>query len=56
MYGTDRDKLSSVAALHAEYVKLIKQKETLYVDYGELKKQVNEYEIINIDNFLKIER
>lgn len=51
-------KLPSVAALQVEYAKLSEQKETLYADYGKLKKQVNEYDTMkrNIDSFLKIDR
>jgi len=47
-------KLPSVAALQAEYEKLQDQKEPLYADYGKLKKQVKEYDIIrqNIDSIL----
>ena len=51
-------KLPSVAALQAEYAKLTEQKESLYADYGKLKKQVKEYDTMkrNIDSFLKIDR
>ena len=47
-------KLPNVAALQAEYAKLQEQKETLYGDYGRLKKQVKEYDVINrnIDSIL----
>ena len=50
-------KLPNVAALQAEYVKLQEQKETLYADYGRLKKQVKEYDVIkrNIDSILRRE-
>ena len=50
-------KLPSVAALQAEYVKLQEQKEKLYADYGRLKKQVKEYDVIkrNIDSILRRE-
>ena len=50
-------KLPSVAALQAEYVKLQEQKKTLYADYGRLKKQVKEYDVIkrNIDSVLRRE-
>ena len=50
-------KLPNVAALQAEYVKLQEQKETLYGDYGRLKKQVKEYDVIkrNIDSILRRE-
>ena len=51
-------KLPSVATLQVEYAKLSEQKETLYADYGKLKKQVKEYDTMNrnIDSFLKINR
>ena len=51
-------KLPNVAALQAEYAKLQEQKEALYADYGKLKKQVKEYDVIkrNIDSILKTER
>ena len=50
-------KLPNVAVLQAEYVKLQEQKETLYADYGRLKKQVKEYDVIkrNIDSILRRE-
>ena len=50
-------KLPSVAALQAEYAALGEQKETLYADYGRLKKQVKEYDVIkrNIDSILRRE-
>ena len=50
-------KLPDVAALQAEYAKLQEQKETLYADYGRLKKQVKEYDVIkrNIDSILRRE-
>ena len=50
-------KLPSVAALQAEYAALGEQKETLYADYGRLKKQVREYDVIkrNIDSILRRE-
>ena len=50
-------KLPNVAALQAEYAKLQEQKETLYADYGRLKKQVKEYDVIkrNIDSILRRE-
>ena len=50
-------KLPNVAALQGEYAKLQEQKEALYADYGKLKKQVKEYDVIkrNIDSLLKIE-
>lgn len=48
-------KLPNLAALQAEYEKLQEQKETLRADYGKLKKQVREYDIIrqNIDSILR---
>ena len=48
-------KLPNLAALQAEYEKLQEQKEALYADYGRLKKQVKEYDIIkqNIDSILR---
>ena len=48
-------KLPNVAALQAEYEKLQSQKEALYADYGKLKKQVKEYDVIkqNIDSILR---
>lgn len=51
-------KLPSVAALQAEYAKLQEQRETLYADYGKLKKQVGEYDVIkrNIDSILRQDR
>ena len=50
-------KLPNVAALQAEYAKLQEQKKTLYADYGRLKKQVKEYDVIkrNIDSILRRE-
>ena len=50
-------KLPNVAALQAEYVKLQEQKDTLYANYGRLKKQVKEYDVIkrNIDSILRRE-
>ena len=50
-------KLSNVAALQAEYAALGEQKEKLYADYGRLKKQVKEYDVIkrNIDSILRRE-
>ncbi len=39
-------KLPSLAALQAEYAALQEQKEALYADYGKLKKQVKEYDVI----------
>lgn len=51
-------KLPNIAALQAEYAKLKEQKEALYGDYGKLKKQVKEYEVIkrNIDSILRQDR
>ena len=51
-------KLPSVPALQAEYEKLQAQKESLYADYGKLKKQVQEYDVIkrNIDSILQTEK
>ncbi|MDL2218590.1 hypothetical protein LJC27_08035, partial [Christensenellaceae bacterium OttesenSCG-928-M15] len=48
-------KLPNVATLQAEYARLGKEKETLYAEYGKLKKQVKEYGVIkqNVDSILK---
>ena len=48
-------KLPNLAVLQAEYEKLQEQKEALRADYGKLKKQVKEYDVIkqNIDNILQ---
>lgn len=48
-------KLPNLADLHAEYEKLQEQKEALRADYGKLKKQVKEYNVIkqNIDSILR---
>ena len=48
-------KLPNVAVLQGEYAKLQEQKEALYADYGKLKKQVKEYDVIkrNIDSILR---
>ena len=48
-------KLPNLTALQAEYEKLQEQKETLRADYGKLKKQVREYDVIkqNIDSILR---
>ena len=48
-------KLPNLAALQAEYEKLQEQKEALRADYGKLKKQVKEYDVIkqNIDSILR---
>lgn len=47
--------LPNVAALQVDYEKLREQKEALYADYGKLKKQVKEYDVIkqNIDSILR---
>ena len=51
-------KLPSVPVLQAEYEKLQAQKESLYADYGKLKKQVAKYDVIkrNIDSILQSEK
>ena len=51
-------KLPNIAALQAEYEKLQAQKEALYADYGKLKKQIREYDVIkqNIDSILRQEK
>ncbi len=51
-------KLPSVPALQAEYEKLQGQKEALYADYGKLKKQIAEYDVIkrNIDSILQADK
>lgn len=48
-------KLPNLAALQSEYEALQAQKEALYADYGKLKKQVREYDVIkqNIDSILQ---
>lgn len=48
-------KLPNLTLLQAEYEQLQAQKETLYADYGKLKKQVKEYDVIkrNIDSILR---
>ena len=48
-------KLPNLTSLQAEYEQLQIQKETLYTDYGKLKKQVKEYDVIkrNIDSILR---
>ena len=48
-------KLPNLAAMQEEYGKLQAQKEALYTDYGKLKKQVKEYDVIkrNIDSILR---
>ena len=44
--------------MQEEYRKLQAQKEALYADYGKLKKQVKEYDVIkqNIDSILRLEK
>ena len=44
--------------MQEEYGKLQVQKEALYANYGKLKKQVKEYDIIkqNIDSILRLEK
>ena len=51
-------RLSNVAVLQAEYEKLQQQKEALYAEYGKIKKQVREYDVIkrNIDSILRQEK
>ena len=51
-------KLPNLAAMQEEYGKLQAQKEALYADYGNLKKQVKEYDVIkqNIDSILRLEK
>ena len=53
--GAGISKLPDIAALQAEYAKLQERKEALYADYGKLKKQVKEYDVIkrNIDSILR---
>ena len=48
-------KLPNLVTLQSEYEKLQEQKEALYADYGRLKKQVKEYDVIkqNIDSILR---
>ena len=45
-------KLPNLTLLQTEYEQLQEQKEALYADYGKLKKQVKEYDVIkrNIDS------
>ena len=47
-------KLPDVAALQSEYAMMQEKKEPLYADYGKLKKQVREYNVIrqNVDRIL----
>ena len=56
--GAGISKLPDIAALQTEYAKLKDRKEALYADYGKLKKQVKEYDVIkrNVDSILKKER
>ena len=51
-------KLPNLAAMQEEYGKLQAQKEAIYADYGKLKKQVKEYDIIkqSIDRILRLEK
>ena len=51
-------KLPNLAELQEEYGKLQAQKEALSADYGKLKKQVKEYDVIkqNIDRILRLEK
>ena len=51
-------KLPNVAVLQPDYAKLQEQREALYADYGKLKKQVGEYDVIkqNIDSILRQHR
>ena len=51
-------KLPNLAELQEEYGKLQAQKEVLSADYGKLKKQVKEYDVIrqNIDSILRLEK
>ena len=53
--GAGISKLPDIVALQAEYAKLQERKEALYADYGKLKKQVREYDVIkrNIDSILR---
>ena len=55
---TGVSKLPNLDTLQAEYEKLQAQKEALYADYGKLKKQVREYDVIkqNIDGILRQEK
>ena len=48
-------KLPTLAAMQEEYRKFQAQKKALYADYGKLKKQVKEYDVIkqNIDSILR---
>ena len=48
-------KLPNVATLQAEYARLVKEKETLYAEYGKQRKRAKDYGIIksHIDSILK---
>ena len=48
-------KLPSVATLQAEYARLVKEKEALYMEYGKQKKRAKDYGVIksNVDSILK---
>lgn len=48
-------KLPPIATLQTEYTKLQEQKESLYTDYGKLKKRVKEYDVVkrNVDDILR---
>jgi Relaxase/Mobilisation nuclease domain. len=48
-------KLPSVATLQAEYARIVKEKDALYIQYAKQKKQAKEYGIIksNVDSILK---
>ena len=58
MKASGVSKLPNIAALQSEYEALQAQKEALYADYGKLKKQVREYDVIkqNIDSILRQDR
>ena len=49
-------KLPDLAALRAEYARLMEEKERLYQQYGEVKKELKEYGIIkqNVDGILRV--
>jgi len=48
-------KLPDLAALKAEYARLLEENEQLYVNYGEVKKELKDYGIIkqNVDGILR---
>ena len=48
-------KLPNITVLQSKYEKHQEQKEAIYTDYGKLKKQVKEYDVIkqNIDSILR---